>query len=203
MNNMSGMERVFRARITISPILAIALAVLLCMPSAVGSQVGTLNAFTNGTVANADEVNQNFTDIQTAVNDNDTRITALEGAGGPGQRILGQGIQPGASSSLFGIYGQSGSSGFADVVAPTNGSLSALTVKARATLAAGSSITVTVLVNGSPSASSVTLTDANGTTLVTDPTVVNVSAGDLVQFQVSETAGTAPGTSIHSSVLLQ
>ena len=34
--------------------------------------------FTNGTVADADQVNANFTAIETAVNDNDSRIVMLE-----------------------------------------------------------------------------------------------------------------------------
>lgn len=65
-----------------SPLLTIALFVLIFMPPAVGSQVGALTTFTNGTTADANEVNANFNAIRTAVNDNDTRITALEGAGG-------------------------------------------------------------------------------------------------------------------------
>ncbi len=65
-----------------SPLLAIAFFVFLLVPSASGSQVGALTTFTNGTVADADEVNANFTAVRSAVNDNDTRITALENAGG-------------------------------------------------------------------------------------------------------------------------
>ena len=65
-----------------SPLLTIALFVFLLVPSASGSQVGALNTFTNGSVADADEVNANFDAVRTAVNDNDTRITALENAGG-------------------------------------------------------------------------------------------------------------------------
>ena len=59
--------------------------------SAVESKRGALNVpftFTNGTVANATEVNANFTAVETAVNDNDTRISTLEGlAGAPGRSL--------------------------------------------------------------------------------------------------------------------
>lgn len=41
-----------------------------------------INTFTAGTAAVAGEVNDNFTEVSRAVDDNDTRITALETAGG-------------------------------------------------------------------------------------------------------------------------
>jgi hypothetical protein len=41
------------------------------------------NTFANGTVANADAVNANFTAVATAVADNDSRIAALESGGAP------------------------------------------------------------------------------------------------------------------------
>jgi len=55
------------------------LLVLLAIPLVVAA--GTLsvpNTFTNGTVADADEVNQNFGAAETAINDNDARIGAAE-----------------------------------------------------------------------------------------------------------------------------
>ena len=65
------------------PALTVLLLVLLFVPSAGGGQVPALTTFTNGTTADADEVNANFEAIRAAVNDNDTRITTLEGASAP------------------------------------------------------------------------------------------------------------------------
>jgi hypothetical protein len=53
------------------------------------ARTGTLtvpNTFTNGTVADADQVNANFAAAETAVNDNDSRITTALAA--PWQRRL-------------------------------------------------------------------------------------------------------------------
>jgi hypothetical protein len=46
--------------------------------------VGPLTSFVNGTVADADAVNANFTALVNAVDDNHNRIAALEGASAPG-----------------------------------------------------------------------------------------------------------------------
>ena len=50
-------------------------AVVIATTPAFGSQVTITNTFSAGTPARADEVNQNFTDVASAVNDNDSRIT--------------------------------------------------------------------------------------------------------------------------------
>lgn len=47
---------------------------------AAASELTVTNTFTAGTPAKAAEVNQNFSDVAAAVNDNNTRITANEGA---------------------------------------------------------------------------------------------------------------------------
>lgn len=54
--------------------------VLIVAGIAVGSSVGVPNAFAPNTVADANQVNANFNAITAAVNDNDSRLTALEGA---------------------------------------------------------------------------------------------------------------------------
>ena len=77
-------------------LLALALAI---PPLAVyAAQVIGLTTFVNGTVADADEVNANFTAVATAVNDNDGRISTLENLLGatcpPGEFV--QGINAGA-----------------------------------------------------------------------------------------------------------
>jgi hypothetical protein len=46
--------------------------------------VGSLVSFTNGTVADADQVNSNFSDLRDEVNDNAARIVAIEAGGGGG-----------------------------------------------------------------------------------------------------------------------
>ena len=53
--------------------------VLVAVPLVVvAGEVMLPNTFTNGTVADADEVNANFDEIETEVNDNDSRITAAQ-----------------------------------------------------------------------------------------------------------------------------
>ncbi len=82
------------------PALGLTLSlVLLVIPLAVAA--GTVtgpNTFVNGTVADADQVNANFTAEATAVNDNDGRIGTLENLLGstcpPGKLV--QGISGGA-----------------------------------------------------------------------------------------------------------
>ena len=54
-------------------------ALTLAIPlAAVASPITGLNVFSNGTTADADDVNANFDAVETAVNDNDSRITAVE-----------------------------------------------------------------------------------------------------------------------------
>ena len=55
------------------------LLVLLAIPLVVAAGTVTVpNTFVNGEIADADEVNENFEAVETAVNDNDSLITALE-----------------------------------------------------------------------------------------------------------------------------
>lgn len=58
-----------------SPLWVLALPILVF-----ASQVTIPNTFVSGTVADAGQVNANFTAVKNAVNDNDTRITAIETA---------------------------------------------------------------------------------------------------------------------------
>ena len=51
--------------------------------------VGGLNEFTGGTPALASEVNANFDTVETAVNDNDTRVSQLEMDAANVQLLLG------------------------------------------------------------------------------------------------------------------
>lgn len=75
-------------RLSRSAVLAAATACLL--PAALyAGQVTGLISFSNGTVADANEVNANFDAIKLAVDDNDSRIAALEGGGGGGTVVIG------------------------------------------------------------------------------------------------------------------
>ena len=56
-----------------------ALCTGLISVSANAGQLNTPNSFSAGTPAVAADVNANFDAVETAVNDNDTRITGLEG----------------------------------------------------------------------------------------------------------------------------
>jgi hypothetical protein len=57
------------------PVLLVLLAIPLVV---VAGTVSVPNTFVNSTVADADEVNANFNSVETAVNDNDSRITAVD-----------------------------------------------------------------------------------------------------------------------------
>ncbi len=56
-------------------------AVVILIPlAAYAGTIGMPYTFTNGTIADADEVNANFGAVETAVNDNDGRITTAQGS---------------------------------------------------------------------------------------------------------------------------
>ena len=57
------------------PVLLVLIAIPLVV---VAGTVSVPNTFVNGEIADADEVNENFDAVETAVNDNDSLITALE-----------------------------------------------------------------------------------------------------------------------------
>jgi hypothetical protein len=54
-------------------------AIVVIPLAAYAGTIATPNTFTNGTVADAGEVNANFSAVETAVNDNDARITTAQG----------------------------------------------------------------------------------------------------------------------------
>jgi len=60
-------------------ILTLTVAVAFFASSSWADQVTVLTTFTSGTPAIAASVNSNFAEIRDSVNDNDTRVTALEG----------------------------------------------------------------------------------------------------------------------------
>jgi hypothetical protein len=70
----------------------------------VASSVTLPNLFTNGTTADATEVNANFNAVKAAIDDNDGRLTALETSGGGGAAGLALGPNTpgfGADGDLF------------------------------------------------------------------------------------------------------
>ena len=194
---------VFRTPIT--PIITIGLLVLLFMPPASGGPVGSLTTFTNGTTADADEVNANFQTVAAAVNDNDARITALESGGDPGQIISSQGLQPAQNGTVFGIYTQNASLSFAQILIPRAGTLELFSARAASALNANATVEVRLLVNGIQQGNLLTFVDADGTTTKSDQVnVINVNAGDLMTFSFTETGNmAAPGSSLHASVVFK
>src|SRR5258706_16338092 len=61
--------------------LAVTALLATCLEAQTGhaGPVGPLTTFTSGTQAKASEVNGNFSAVKTAVDNNDSRLTALEG----------------------------------------------------------------------------------------------------------------------------
>lgn len=62
----------------IGAVSAASLCLLVAGPTAVADPVEGLTSFSAGTLARADEVNGNFTEVAESVNDNDARIAELE-----------------------------------------------------------------------------------------------------------------------------
>ncbi|MDJ0973942.1 MAG: hypothetical protein QNJ98_05745 [Planctomycetota bacterium] len=178
---------------------------LLGLGVAVASSVSTPNTFVSGTTIVAADVNANFAAHEAAINDNDSRLTTLEGAGAPKETvIIGSPIGPAASQDFFALIDRSASFTFADVAAmlPRAGTLEGFSCKATTALTAGSSVTVSVVVNGvTQGATSLTFTSADGTTLKVSPAApIVVSAGDLVAFRFTETGGTGSGGKLAPSL---
>ncbi len=113
-----------RKRRIVTLAIAVAAALIVALgEAALASSVTTPNTFTPGTTAQASQVNANFSAIQTAVNDNASRITTLEGQ----KRIVSKAFATGWGS-------QPGSTGADLFVSPT----------VSVTIAAGQQLEVTV-----------------------------------------------------------
>lgn len=188
----------------ISPIFVAVLFVLLIVPAADGGQVAKLPSFQNGTTADADQINQAFGTLATEINDNDSRISALESAGGGADQVIqSQGLQPSANGTVWGVYGQYGSEDFSRILLPRTGTIEGFFVRASAGLNVGASVSVTLRLNNAPVAGPLVFTAVDGTTMKSDATVINVSAGDMMTFEFSETGGTSLGASMHAAVILK
>jgi hypothetical protein len=80
------------------------------------------------------------------------------------------------------------------IISPSNGSLKNLVIKQSNTLATGSVIEVTVLVNNTDTQLSLQLTSADGTNFKSDASnTVPVNQGDLISLHIQEIGGVAPG----------
>ena len=115
---------------------------ILVVPLA--AYASTLNVpydFVNGTPANADEVNANFSAVESAVNDNHNRISTLESAPPPGDItdvLAGSGLSGGGSSGsvilsvapngIDSSHLQDGSITGADILSTTTATLGGLVV---------------------------------------------------------------------------
>lgn len=74
-----------------------------------------------------------------------------------------------------------------------------LKAKADAAVGGGATVTVAVRVNGASSALSVTIANAQGTTVQSDTDSVAVAIGDLVTFLVATDNAGAPAANIHAA----
>jgi hypothetical protein len=86
--------------------LATATSVLLVPLAAYASTLSVPYTFVNGTPADADEVNANFSAVESAVNDNHARINVLESAPAPGDItgvLAGSGLAGGGASGTVSL----------------------------------------------------------------------------------------------------
>jgi hypothetical protein len=126
--------------------------------------------------------------------------TQTEGSGGGGTlaQMLGSGLMAGVvSAARYGldVNGGVGTATIANAqqMMPGSGTIAKLSAVSSATMGAGSSVTCALFKNGTATTQSVTLTSANGTTVVTTTGApVSVVLGDLITFGATETLGVAP-----------
>jgi hypothetical protein len=88
----------------------------------------------------------------------------------------------------------------ANIQIPRAGILRNLRAVPSAAVGGTASVSVTVRKNGAATALTVTFVNADGTTAKTDTDSVAVAAGDLICFEVKETANQAPGANFQASV---
>ena len=192
----------------ISPKIAIGLLIGIFAAVAIGGQVNPSNVttFVNGTTADADQVNANFAELTTQINDNDTRITALEG-GGTDTHYIGVGIQAPQLGQVFGYGGQSGSAaGTALVTIARTGVLTSFGARVHNTVAAGAQLECHLHINGADVGTTITFTNADGAIFKSSGGAdVPVNQGDLLTFRIAEVNNVAPGigTAVSSVVTLR
>lgn len=87
----------------------------------------------------------------------------------------------------------------AQIQIPRAGVLRNLRAVASAALGTTSAVSVTVRLNGAATLLTLDFLNADGTTAKTDTDVVQVAAGDLVCFEIKETANVAPAAGFQAS----
>ncbi len=104
-----------------------------------------------------------------------------------------RGFISGANDDRWAILGSgnSGSESGAQYHIPRGGTLKNLTVKPLSSLTSGSSVTITVRINGANTALAVTFTSADGINVKKDADEVAVNEGDLIAIRYQETGGVA------------
>lgn len=180
------------------PLLLVMLVLGLFVSSAISGQVNGLTTFTNGTTADATQVNANFNIIRTAVNDNDTRITALEGAGAPGGGIIVAGgpfVSGNADLYICSVDGGGTSEDRQTIAAPRNGTIANLFIRPNQAPSAGAMVTAAIRINGVDTAVTVTHdTSVNGANAVGDTAnTVAISQGDNLVVHLTESTGNSSG----------
>jgi hypothetical protein len=88
----------------------------------------------------------------------------------------------------------------ANIQIPRAGVLRNLRAVASAALGTTSAVSVTVRLNGAATLLTLDFLNADGTTAKTDTDVVQVAAGDLICFEIKETANVAPAAGFQASV---
>lgn len=132
-------------------------------------------------------------------------LVGATGLTGPSITYLHSGLIAGINNTAsygVNIVGGSGQAtpALACVMIQEAGSLSALKAKADVAVDGLASVNVTVFKNGVATALTVTIAAADTTTLKTSAGPVAVVAGDLITFEVDETAAVAPVANFQAAV---
>lgn len=141
------------------------------------------------------------------VNENlgDKGDTGASGAAGSSIALICSGLVAAViNTSRFAVNAQGGVGqavqANAEIMIPAAGSLSAFRAFPNLSVTGLASVTVRVLKNGIATPLTVVFINADGTTAKTSAGPTAVAAGDLITFEVLETANVAPVAKFHASV---
>lgn len=81
-----------------------AIAALIFASASTASTLTIPNTFSSGATTSASDMNANFTAVKAAVDDNNTRITALEGAGSSAPEFQGFSAAAGVGTGIRGMH---------------------------------------------------------------------------------------------------
>lgn len=135
----------------------------------------------------------------------DTGTAGADGADGASIAVIVSGLVAAVQNAARYAVGAQGGVGQAtlangEIMIPVDGSLSDFITAPNAAVTGLASVDVTVFVNGVATALTANFLNADGTTAKTAAGPVAVVAGDLVAFEVKETADVAPVANFHASV---